>query len=122
MTCASNYSRLFVYMRNVAYAVALAKRINGISRNTISELFGIMPLDGDCFLIDAHAGDYHSNMKGIDFAAKLQGNTSKTKAKIIIYSWLPEAYVLKKCNIHLSLLQPNVCIKQFPVLAETFAN
>jgi hypothetical protein len=115
MTCASNYSRLFVYMRNIAYAEALAKKHNGIARKTKSELFGIMPLDGDCFWIDAHADGYHSEMNGIDLAAKLQEGMSEKTTMIVIYSWLPEAYVLNKCRMHLGLLQPNVFTKRLPV-------
>lgn len=115
MTTASNHSRLFIYMKNLAYAEALAKTNSGMVRKTISELLGIMPLDGDRFWIDAHTDGYHSEMNGIDLAAKLQENLSEKTTTIIIYSWLPEAFVLKKCRMHLNLAQPNVHINRFPV-------
>lgn len=103
--------RKIVLIRNPRYAEIISKADKGIVRTSESELLGIIPQQGDCYMIDAHFTGAYADLEGLKTVYKLIESFTHHLFKVELWSWFPEKYIME--HYHFTG-RSNVVIKQFP--------
>ncbi|MCK9235115.1 MAG: hypothetical protein M0Q41_02095 [Bacteroidales bacterium] len=106
--------KTFVLMRQESYADIVAKTVCGVVRKTESELLGIIPQEGDCFIIDAHYKGTYADLEGLKVVGKLVDFITDCSVQIKLFSWFSENYLQKHYNLPFNQLKHKVTFKQFP--------
>lgn len=91
--------RTFILFRNEKLAGELANTLrndpNLIIKNSRQEIKGIIPLDGDLLIIDAHFEGNMAEMKGLEIAYDfIRKNNPDISYQVIIFSWFSMDYIL----------------------------
>ena len=91
--------RTFILFRNEKLAGELANTLrndpNLIIKNSRQEIKGIIPLDGDLLIIDAHFEGNMAEMKGLEIAYDfIRKNNPDISYQILVFSWFSLDYIL----------------------------